>query len=80
MRCHMRSVPFLALPGGFKNEDRMINQVKIFDGKGNLKKIIPCVTLADKHWKDFKEKGLTNQAVVRKKAGGKNETRRCLES
>ena len=52
----------------------MINEVTIFDGKGNLKEIIPGETLKGKHWKDFKEgQSLINQALARKRAGCKKE-------
>jgi hypothetical protein len=32
----------------------MLNQVKIFDGKGDLKEIVTKETIEERHWKSFK--------------------------
>jgi len=44
----------------------MIHDVRIFDGEGNLKKVIPGNILSQKHWAKFeKNKGLTGEQKLK---------------
>ena len=42
----------------------MLNQVKIFDGKGKLKQIITKDAIANRHWKFYKTNNIITYNVI----------------
>jgi len=45
----------------------MIEEVRVYDSRGKLKKVISAKKLTDKYWEDYeKSKGLTSNARLKK--------------
>ena len=53
----------------------MFSQVKIYNGKGALKKIVPAVELHHRHWKQFNEAVLNGGPIklAQKAKGSQNK-------
>jgi|TARA_R110000851_G_scaffold191789_1_gene342384 uncharacterized CHY-type Zn-finger protein len=54
----------------------MLNQVKIFDGKGKLKKIIPKEDIGYRYWKGF---NLTNNHIFAVSQGSQTDLKLMLK-